>query len=217
LGEYASLAAAGVISAEDAFRLVQLRADAMQEAVPVGQGAMATFMNLSPQEVEALCKEIDGYVIPANYNSPEQTVVSGEAAAVKALIKLVKSKGIKALRLPVSAPFHCQLMEPARKKLAAAFANVAFHDAVVPVYMNVDGKPHVEAEDIKQCVLQQTVSPVRWTNTIENMFTDLNCYFIELGVGETLCHLVEKIRPKAVAWPVADRETLQKVLNTLKA
>lgn len=213
LGEYAALAAAGVISLEDAFRLVQLRADAMQEAVPVGEGAMATFMNLSPAEVESLCREVEGYVIPANYNSPGQTVVSGEAAAVKELIKKVKARGIKAVRLPVSAPFHCELMKPAKDKLAEAFETVTWHNADVPIYMNIDGKPHTRAEDIKQCVLRQTVSPVRWTDTIENMYADYNCYFLELGVGETLCHLVEKIKPDVLALSVEDIVTMQDFLR----
>lgn len=217
LGEYAALVAAKVFSVEDAFQLVQLRADAMQEAVPVGQGAMATFMNLTAQEVEALCQEVEGYVVPANYNSPQQTVVSGEVSAVKELIKMVKSKGIKALRLPVSAPFHCKMMEPAREKLEKAFAEVDFHDAVVPVYMNVDGKPHTKADDIKQCVLQQTISPVRWTDTIENVFVDFNCLFMELGVGETLCHLVKKIQSEALALPIENMETMLVAMNELNA
>ena len=120
LGEYAALVAAGCLKLEDAFPLVQLRADAMQEAVPVGEGAMAAVMKLPADDVESLCAEVDGYVVCANYNSPAQTVVSGEAGAVDALVKLCKERKVRAMKLPVSAPFHCKLMEPAADDVAAA-------------------------------------------------------------------------------------------------
>jgi len=214
LGEYAALAAAGVISQEDAFQLIQLRADAMQQAAPVGEGAMAAVMRLSPQEVERLCKEVDGYVVPANYNSPVQTVVSGEAEAVDRLLILAKERRVRAMKLPVSAPFHCKLMEPARAALREAFRRVRFQDAGFPIYMNVDGKPHTDAEDIKQCVLRQTVSPVRWTDTVQKMKTDMDCGFLELGVGSTLCGFVKKTSPESAALHVENAGTLESVLRS---
>ena len=206
LGEYAALVAAKVLSVEDAFRLVQLRADAMQEAVPVNEGAMAVIMKITASEVEKLCTQVGGYVIAANYNSPLQTVISGETAAVNDVIKLAKAMKCRIVKMPVSAPFHCQLMELAREKLEDAFAHVEWHDAQVPAYMNVDGKAHIKAEDIKQCVLQQTVSPVRWVDTIQNMYAAGCCDFLELGVGDTLCGLVNKILPQASAVSIDEYE-----------
>ena len=196
LGEYAALVAAEVISAEDAFRLVQLRADAMQRAVPVGQGAMAVIMKIDSAEVEKLCKQVEGYVIAANYNSPLQTVISGEAEAVAEVVKLAKEKKCRTVKMPVSAPFHCRLMEEARIELAAAFEDVIWHDAEIPVYMNVDGLAHKNAMDIKANVLQQTVSPVYWQDTIQNIYAAGCRSFIELGTGNTLCGLVDKILPE---------------------
>ncbi len=214
LGEYAALAAARVITKEDAFRLIQLRANAMQQAVPVGKGAMAAVMKLSPQEVERLCEEVDGYVVPANYNSPVQTVVSGEAEAVEQLLSLTKRRRIRAMKLPVSAPFHCKLMEPARAALEEAFSEVRFRDADFPLYMNVDGKPHTNAEDIKQCVLRQTVAPVRWTDTFRALKTDLDCGFVELGTGSTLCGFVKKTFPETMVFCVENAGTLEEVLRS---
>ncbi len=209
LGEYAALAAAEVITLEDAFRIIQLRADAMQKAVPLGEGAMAAVMKIPPCEVAALCDEAGGYIVPANFNSPEQTVVSGETAAVDRLLALARERKIRAVKLPVSAPFHCDLMKPARDALAKAFQNVHFSDAILPVYMNIDGKAHRKAEDLRCCVLQQTISPVRWTETIQGMAEDGIGGFIELGVGHTLQGFVKKTAPGKGSACVYDMATLE--------
>lgn len=211
LGEYAALAAAGVITPEDAFRIIQLRADAMQAAVPEGRGAMAAVMKLCPQDVEALCREAGGYVVPANFNSPAQTVVSGEADAVDRLLAMAKERKIRAMKLPVSAPFHCELMEPARAALERTFQDIPFQAPVFPVYMNVDGMLHTQADDIRGCVLRQTVSPVRWVDTVKNLADAGMDAFIELGIGKTLESFVNKIAPQANAYHVEDMETLEKV------
>lgn len=208
LGEYAALVAAEVISAEDAFRLVQLRADAMQRAVPVGQGAMAVIMKIDSAEVEKLCEQVEGYVIAANYNSPLQTVISGEAEAVAEVVKLAKEKKCRTVKMPVSAPFHCKLMEEARIELEQAFANIVWRDAAIPIYMNVDGRAHSSAEDIRESVLQQTVSPVYWQDTIQNIYAAGCCRFLELGVGDTLCGLVNKILPDVFAIGIDDYKCL---------
>ena len=208
LGEYAALAAGGVITTEDAFRVIQIRADAMQEAVPAGQGAMAAVMKLGPQDVEALCKEVEGYVIPANFNSPEQIVVSGEIEAVNQLLVIAKERKIRAMVLPVSAPFHCALMEPVRAALESAFERIPFQNAAIPIYMNVDGKAHREAEDIRDCVLRQTVSPVQWTDTIRHILAERGGELVELGVGKTLCAFTKKICPDASAAYVENIELL---------
>lgn len=216
VGEYAALAAAGVITMEDAFRTIQLRADAMQEAVPMGEGAMAAVMNVSPREVAALCGEVSGYIVPANLNSPKQTVVSGETAAVDALLLLAKERKIRAVKLPVSAPFHCELMEPARVRLEKELQGIRFQDAAVPMYMNVDGAAHTDAEDIRRCVLRQTVSPVRWTDTICRMGMDIGGVFVELGTGKTLCGFVKKIQADAAALHVEDAETLSACIEEIR-
>lgn len=217
LGEYAALVAADVLSIEDAFSIIQIRADAMQEAVPIGQGAMAAIMKVSASDVEELCNAVDGYVIPVNYNSPVQTVVSGEAKAVKELLALTNERKIRSLKLPVSAPFHCKLMEPARRKLEEAFRDIAFHNASIPVYMDVDGKAHSEAEDIRDCVLRQTVSPVQWVNTLLNMRAAGINVFIELGVGKTLSGFVSKTLPDVAVASVNDKESLKNIIDVLGA
>ncbi len=216
LGEYAALAAAGVVAIEDAFRIIQIRADAMQESVPMGEGAMAAVMNIPPREVAALCDEVGGYIVPANFNSPKQTVVSGTTAAVDALLLLAKARKIRTVKLPVSAPFHCELMEPARVRLEKELQNIRFQDATVPIYMNVDGAAHTNAEDIRRCVLRQTVSPVRWTDTICRMDMDIGGVFVELGTGRTLCGFVKKIQPNAAALHVEDAETLSACIEEIR-
>lgn len=209
LGEYAALAAAGVLTVEDAFRVIQIRAEAMQKAVPPGQGAMAAVMNLSPQETKTLCGEAGGYVVPANFNSPAQIVVSGEAGAVDRLLVLAKERKIRAMRLPVSVPSHCGLMELARAELEEAFQTVCFRDALVPICMNVDGQFHSEAEDIKQCTLRQLVSPVRWVETVGALTEFGVDTFLEVGVGKTLEGFVKKTAPQTNAYHVEDLDTLE--------
>lgn len=168
----------------------------MQKAVPVGEGAMAVIMKINAYKVEELCQQVDGYVIAANYNSPLQTVISGETEAVAEVVKLAKEKKCRTAKMPVSAPFHCRLMEEARIELEQAFANIVWRDAAIPIYMNVDGRAHSSAEDIRESVLQQTVSPVYWQDTIQNMYAAGCRSFIELGTGNTLCGLVDKILPE---------------------
>ncbi len=216
LGEYAALVAAKVLSVEDAFRLVQLRAEAMQGAVPVGKGAMAAIMGVNSQEVEKMCSEVDGYIIIANYNSPVQCVVSGETGAVGNVLKLAKAREIRAAKLPISIPAHCQLMEPARIALAQAFDKICFNNAQVPIYMNVDGRAHRQSADIKQCVLQQTVGSVLWVQTIQNIYAEYRNIFIELGIDDVLINFVRKITPDAVVAQVEDLTTLTETMGLLQ-
>lgn len=192
LGEYAALVAAEVMNFEEAIKLIQLRADAMQEAVPIGEGAMAAINTSDKAIIEQLCSETEGYVVGANYNCPGQAVVSGEKNAIISICKLAKERGIKATRLLVSAPFHCKLMEPARKKLEEEFKNVSFSNAAFPIYMNVDAKPEDCAVSIREKLLQQTVSPVCWEDTIINMKRDGIEQYIEVGPGDTLSKFVDK-------------------------
>lgn len=217
LGEYAALTAAGVIGLEDAFRIIQLRADAMQRAVPVGEGAMAAVMKLSDEEVRSLCEEVGGYVVPANYNSTGQIVVSGETAAVDALTALCRERKIKALKLPVSAPFHCEMMKPAADALDALFEKYKFGDPAYPIYMNVDGAPESRAENFKAKASAQAKSPVYWERTLKNMAEAGIDTFIELGPGKTLTGFVKKTLPEALALHVEDMETLSEASEALKA
>lgn len=217
LGEYAALVAAGVIRMEDVFPLIQKRADYMQEAVPIGEGAMAAVMKQTAEEVEALCNEVDGYVIPANYNCPGQIVVSGETEAVERLCELAKERKIKAMKLQVSAPFHCDMMAPAAEKLEEPLAKTQFSSPTVPVYLNVDAKQEADPEAIRRKLIQQAKSPVHWEETLRNMKTDGINTFIELGPGKTLSGFVKKTFCDEVRFfNVTDLETFNTVIEALK-
>ena len=217
LGEYAALVAAGVIDIENVFPLIQQRADFMQEAVPVGKGAMAAVMKLSVAEVEALCNEVKGYVIPANYNCPGQIVVSGEEDAVNQLLAIAKEKKIRAMKLAVSAPFHCEMMAPAAEKLEKPLARTEFCKPSVPVYLNVDAKLEQVPEMIRTKLILQAKSPVRWEETLRNMAAVGIDTFIELGPGKTLSSFVKKTFGEEVRFAnVENVETLGKALEMLR-
>ncbi len=186
LGEYVALAASGVLSFEDALRLVQFRADAMQSAVPEGTGAMAAIKECPQELLEEACGKAGGVVLPANYNSPKQTVLSGEVAAVAKALEYLKEHQVRGVLIPVSAPFHTPLLEPARKALEKAFAKLAWNDAAKPVYLNADARPHTDKEEIRNLVLKQTTSPVLWMQTIKAMRADGFDAFYEMGPGHTL-------------------------------
>ena len=217
LGEYATLVAAGAIRMDDVFPLVQKRADYMQEAVPVGHGAMAAVMKLSAKEVEGLCKEVEGYVEPANYNCPGQIVVSGENDAVDQLLVIAKERKIRAMKLPVSAPFHCRMMSPAAEKLGSELSKTVIATPSVPVYMNVDAEQENSPEQIREKLFLQAKSPVRWEATLRNMMRDGIDTFIELGPGKTLSGFVKKTLSDVTILSVTDMETLENTLNVLRA
>ena len=209
LGEYAALAYAGAVGMRDVFEIIQHRADAMQEAVAPGKGAMAAMMGGSPEAVEAVCAAVtDGYVVAANYNSPAQTVISGESAAVDQAITLAREQRIKGKKLAVSAPFHCALMEPAARRLEALFAEKTFAAPTIPVYMNVDAAVNADAAAIPGLLVRQAMSPVRWMQTLLNMRADGFDTFIECGPGRTLSGLAAKTLEGATIPRVGDRETL---------
>ena len=217
LGEYAALAFSGALSYEDAFKVIQVRADAMQEAVAPGEGAMAAFIGASAEEVEEICSKVkEGYIVPANYNSPVQTVVSGSAAGVDEACKLAEEQGLRCVKLAVSAPFHCALMEPAAMKLKAEFEHIDFKDPSVPVYMNVDAKALTDGADIAPLLVKQAMSPVLWTKTLENMQNDGIDTFIECGAGKTLSGLVKKTLKGVNILRVENVKTLEKTLEELK-
>lgn len=213
LGEYAALAFAGAFSNVDAFEMVQIRADAMQEAVAAGEGAMAAVVGLTAEMVEKLCNSAkSGYVVPANYNSPTQTVVSGTAAGVDEVIKFAEAEGAVCMKLAVSAPFHCALMEPAAKKLDALFRTKVFSKPSFPVYMNYDGVPVSEGDAIPDLLVKQAMNPVRWVQTLNRMRDDGFDTFIECGPGRTLSGLVKKSLKGVAVYRVENLKTLDAAL-----
>lgn len=219
LGEYAALVAAGSLEMEDAFRIIQKRADFMQEAVPFGKGAMAAVSAKSVQKVQELCGRAEGYVIPANLNCPGQTVISGETNAVNRVMELARAENIKAMVLPVSAPFHCRMLKPAADKLAEVLKRVNFKSPEIPVYMNVNGKPEPDREKIAEKLVLQAWSPVYWEETLRNMYEDGVRIFIELGPGKTLSGFVKKTfkgYPDVRSFRVSDAVTLSETAEKVR-
>ena len=203
LGEYSALVAAGALTLEEALVLVRRRGLFMQEAVPVGQGAMAAVIGLSGPDVAAICAEeaaASGEVCSAaNFNSPEQTVVAGTAGAVSRVAKTLTARGAKrVLPLPVSAPFHCALMKPAEEKLAPFLAETAFRPLSIPVVTNVDAAPNSDPAAARRALERQVCSPVRWVETVE-VLSRTAATAIEVGPGTVLAGLSKRIERE---WPV---------------
>ena len=196
LGEFSALAAAGAMSFEDALKLVAVRASAMQKCCEQVPGSMAAIIKLPTETIEEVCASCSGLVIPANYNSEGQVVISGEAEAVAEACKKMMEAGAKrALPLPVSGAFHSPLMEPARIELAEAIDKTPFQAPACPVYQNVTALPATDPDVIKANLLKQLTSPVRWTQTVQNMVADGADYFLEIGPGTVLQGLVGRIAP----------------------
>ena len=196
LGEFSALAAAGAMAFEDALKLVAVRASAMQKCCEQVPGSMAAIIKLPTETIEEICASCSGLVIPANYNSEGQVVISGEAEAVAEACKKMMEAGAKrALPLPVSGAFHSPLMEPARLELAEAIDKTPFQAPACPVYQNVTALPSSDPEVIKANLLKQLTSPVRWTQTVQNMVADGADYFLEIGPGTVLQGLVGRIAP----------------------
>ncbi len=194
LGEFSALVAAGAMNFEDGLRLVAARAMAMQKACEKEPSTMAAVLGLDDLKVEQICAEIDGIVVPANYNCPGQLVISGSIAAVEAACEKMKAAGAKrALILPVGGAFHSPLMEPARQELEAAIQVTNITKPVCPIYQNVDAKPYTDPAEIKKNLIAQLTAPVRWTQTVQNMVADGAKLFVELGPGNVLQGLVRKI------------------------
>ncbi|WP_420577763.1 ACP S-malonyltransferase [Ekhidna sp.] len=194
LGEFSALVANGVLSFEDGLSLVSKRAMAMQKACEMQESTMAAVLGLEDNVVEKVCEETAGIVVAANYNCPGQLVISGEVEAVNAACEKLKEAGAKrALVLPVGGAFHSPLMEPAREELADAIQNTNFHDPKCPVYQNVDAKGYSDVNDIKKNLVLQLTSPVRWTQSVQNMIADGATSFTECGPGKVLQGLVKKV------------------------
>ena len=198
LGEYSALVAAEALSLEDGLALVHARGRFMQEAVPQGKGAMAAVLGIGPEPVAAACRqaaaETGGIVSPANLNAPEQTVIAGDAAAVERAAALAKAAGAKrTVALPVSAPFHCALMQPAAEKLAAELARVRFQAARVPVITNVEAEPNSDPARVPGLLERQVTAPVRFVDCVRKLVTLGVTRTIEVGPGTVLSGLVARI------------------------
>ena len=198
LGEFSALTAAGALSFEDGLNLVYARAMAMQKACEAAPSTMAAIIGLPDDVIEKVCSEISkecNVVVPANYNSPGQVVISGNVEAIKEACAKLKEAGAKrALPLAVGGAFHSPLMEMARVELAAAIERAPVSNPVCPVYQNVDAKPHTDAAEIKAYLLKQLTSPVRWTQSVKNMISDGMDEFVECGPGQVLTGLIGRIQ-----------------------
>lgn len=198
LGEFSALTAAGSLSFEDGLQLVYQRAMAMQAACEMNPSTMAAIIGMENELVEEVCNSIDAIVVPANYNTIGQIVISGSHEGIDEAIEILKGKGARrALKLPVGGAFHSPLMEPAREKLAAAITAAPIASPLCSIYQNVDALPHNDPAEIRKNLISQLTSPVRWTQTIQNMLKDGASDFIESGPGKVLQGLVKKVNREA--------------------
>jgi [acyl-carrier-protein] S-malonyltransferase len=219
LGEYSALVASGALSFADAVPLVRYRAEAMQEAVPPGAGAMAAILGADDETVAAACRKgAEGHVVePVNYNAPGQLVIAGERGAVERAMLAAKELGARrAVMLPVSAPFHSSLLKPAADKLAARLAQVAFATPSIPVVHNVDVTVHPDAASIRTSLARQAASPVRWTQTIQYFATQGVTYVVECGPGKVLANLVKRIDDRLEAFALTSGSMLDDTLSQLR-
>ena len=201
LGEFSALVACGALDFEAALKLVAVRATAMQHACELNPGTMAAVITLPEDKISEICESCNGIVVPANYNSKRQIVISGEVSAIEqACVKMKEAGARRALVLPVGGAFHSPLMEPARQKLAECIEHTEFKTPTCPIYQNVSALPTMDAEVIKENLLKQLTSPVRWTHTVENMIVDGATEFIEVGPGTVLQGLVGQISSEVNAY-----------------
>jgi [acyl-carrier-protein] S-malonyltransferase len=218
LGEYTALVAAGGLAFTEALQLVRKRGRYMQEAVPAGVGAMAAIMGLSPATVEQICqKAADGEIVhPANLNSPEQTVISGHAGAVKRAVELASQGGAKrAVVLPVSAPFHCDLMMPAQKRLETDLRAATFRDLRCPLVTNVDADAIARGDEARDALIRQVCLPVRWEQSVRELIELGVGTFVEVGPGRVLSGLLRQIDRSVHCFNFEDEKTLLTALEKL--
>ncbi|HEY3886377.1 MAG TPA: ACP S-malonyltransferase [Vicinamibacterales bacterium] len=219
LGEYSAHVAAGTLSFADALRIVRRRGRYMQEAVPVGQGAMAAIVGLDEDLVAQACRDAaDGEIVaPANLNAPGQIVIAGHTAAVQRAAERAKALGARrAVPLPVSAPFHCALMKPAEARLAPELRALAALDPRVPVVANVDAEPKRSASDAIEALVRQIASPVRWQDVVRRLIADGARTFVELGPGTVLAGLIKKIDRSVAVFSVEDPTGVRALESGLK-
>ena len=218
LGEYSALVAAGGLDFASAVKLVRARGCYMQEAVPAGEGAMAAVLGMSPGDVAEVCKKAaDGDVVsPANLNSPEQTVISGAAAAVKRAVEIASQSGAKrAVILPVSAPFHCAMMMPAQTRLETDLKAARFTALKFPLITNVDAEAIVSGDEARDALIRQVTGPVRWLDSIHEMIEAGVNVFVEVGPGKVLTGLLRQIDRGVRVFNVEDSASLKNTLEKI--
>jgi [acyl-carrier-protein] S-malonyltransferase len=218
LGEFSALVAAGGLEFSDAVRLVRRRGEYMQSAVPEGVGAMAAILGLAPAQVAGICRQAaDGQVVaPANLNSPEQTVISGHAEAVKRAVELASAGGAKrAVILPVSAPFHSSLMKPAAERLEVDLRATAFHPLRVPLVNNADAELTTSGDEAREGLVRQVTLPVRWEESVRELIDQGVNTFVEVGPGRVLTGLLRQIDRSIHVFNVEDEKSLRSTLERL--
>jgi [acyl-carrier-protein] S-malonyltransferase len=219
LGEYTALVVAGVVSLRDALPLVRLRAQAMQDAVPVGTGAMAAILGLDDDAVRAACAEsAQGEVVEAvNFNAPSQVVIAGHKAAVERAAAAAKAKGAKrAVMLPVSAPFHASLLKPAAERLEQVLSGITFHAPQIPIVNNVDVAVVTDPQLIKAALARQACNPVRWVEVIQHMARSGVTHVGECGPGKVLAGMTRRIESGLQGFAIADAASLAQSVQALK-
>ena len=219
LGEYSALVAVGALAFADAVPLVRFRAQAMQEAVPVGQGGMAAILGLSDDDVRAACAEAaqDQVVEPVNFNAPAQVVIAGHKAAVERACEAAKARGAKrALVLPVSAPFHSSLLKPASLRLREYMAGIQFSAPSVPLINNVDVGMVTDPDAIRDALVRQAASPVRWVETVQKFAAEGVTHVIECGPGKVLAGLTKRINGELTGDAIVDQASLERILELAK-
>lgn len=220
LGEYSALVTAGAMNFSDAVYLVNKRGSFMQDAVPVGKGSMAAIIGMECAKIVDTCQKItaDGFLVQAvNFNCPGQVVIAGIVAGVDKAVEELKQAGAKkCVLLSVSAPFHSRLMEPAAQKLAAELEKVKINDAAIPVVTNVTGIAQTKAADIKECLIKQAASPVKWEDCVATMKVFGADTYVEAGPGRVLCGFNKRIDRKLTSLNVGDMTSLQKTLDYLQ-
>lgn len=217
LGEYTALVAAGALAFGDCLPLVRFRAQAMQEAVPAGHGAMAAILHLDDDKVREACASAGGKVQAVNFNAPGQVVIAGESAAVGRAMEACKALGAKrALPLPVSAPFHSSLMKPAGERLKSYLENISLSSPAMELVNNVDVSVEADPARIKDALVRQAYSPVRWVESIKRMVESGATHIVECGPGKVLAGLTKRISGETRSFALADRASLEQALQVIK-
>ena len=215
LGEYSALVASGALSFEDALRLVRIRGRLMHEATKTAKGGMAAIVGLAATEVEEICRQAGGagIVQAVNYNSPVQTVISGEQAGLDKAIEIAQARGAKrALLLPVSAPFHSSLMDPVAEKFQPELEAAEIKDAGIPVVANITARPETKADEIRQNLIRQVNGPVRWTDSVQYMLSEGVDLLAEIGPGKVLTGLVKQINREVACLPVESPASIDSLI-----
>ena len=213
LGEYSALVASEAFTFSHAVKIVRLRGKFMQEAVPIGEGAMAAVLGMEKEQVEKLCEEIcsDEILTPANFNSPGQIVIAGHSKAVERAIERVKQEGKKAILLPVSAPFHSPLMKPAGERLEKALEEISVNDLKIPVVTNVEAEANTSKDRVKGLLVAQVSSPVRWEESMRKMIENGVEQILEVGPGKVLSGLMKRIDNRVETKNIEDLKTLRNI------